>query len=222
MNKQEYDRQFAWENLSRGDYFLGISLISNGYFSKDKILEFHKFIKDYATSFKVLIADSLEIWNYVYFKKMSLSRAQSKSFEIGLQYKKGYEKLHSMIPNFSVELSSEIVNHDDIRNLISVLKEIYLFDDKFNQAVKSQVIKNLGSKIQTLKSCDVPDTLSNYLIEELAITCAMYSGLFSDKQIQISPKKDDLLVQLYSNCFPNISKRIDLNYTDFHYIIYNP
>lgn len=210
---------YSINNAPTGHYFLGISLISNGYFSKKRLEKFYQALTPKLNSFNIIIADSFEIWNYIYFKNLSYIKARNKALEVASQYKNGYLKLAKSLPNFSIHLSSELEKLSEFRRLTDILKISYKTNERFNSAVKSQVIENIGNK---LSANVVSDILANYLLEEIALTVSIYSGIFEENYIQVSPRKDKLLLNLYNNIFPKVSHELGLNSTDFRYVIYRP
>jgi len=213
---------YSISEAPKGHYFMGISPMSNVFFSKRTIKEYYDALGEKALSFLAIIADSLEMWNYAYFKGLSLSEAKQKALSVGKQYQSSYLKLSKILPNFSVLLASKIETHEVIKQIYETLENFYTKNEHFRKAVKSQIVENIGPKLKCKDVNDVPDLLTNYILGEIAITVGIYSGICMEQRIQISPKIDKLVVGLYSNILPELSYSLSIKPSEFQYVVYNP
>ncbi|AMM40737.1 hypothetical protein HS1_000933 [Candidatus Desulfofervidus auxilii] len=213
---------YSISEAPKGHYFMGISLMSNVLFSKRTVRQYYNALGEKALSFLVIIADSLEMWNYAYFKGLSLSEARQKSLLVGKQYQSGYLKLSKLLPNFYVSLASEIETHDAWKRIYEILRNFYSENELFQKAVKLQIVENIGSKLKCRDVNGVPDLITNYILEEIAITVGIYSGILMEQRIQISPQLDNLLVDLYNGKFPELSHNLKIKSSELQYVVYNP
>ena len=213
---------YSIHSAPSGHYFMGISLTSVGFFSKKIVSNYIKSLNSNAISFTVLVADSLEKWNYMYFKNYSEYKAYKKAKTVGKQFYDGYIKLSHIFPHLNVILSSDIEKMDNFNSMFSIIWEYYNSNINFQYDVKKQVKRNLKNKLGDLEAKYISDILSLYLIEEVAITVGIYSGSILSKMVQISPKIDILLNELYNNTYPDLFGYLNLDSNDLQYVTHIP
>lgn len=216
---------YIYKNIDlapEGDYFLGISLTSTFFFSKKMIEKYYSKLQPKAKSLLVLVADSIEKYNYIYFKKISPDEALLKALQVGKQYEAGYKKLVVKFPSLSVILLSDLDPSPKLNRLKTIARDFFSKDELFRIAVEQQVKENIGGHLSSLRIDQVPSILLEYILDELAVTVGIYSGKILTRRIQVSPRLDTLLLRVYQGDFPKLSTALQIQPDELQYLVFKP
>jgi len=187
-----------------GDYFLGISIGSNQFFSKDRIKEIRHLLGTKCTSLLLVVADSLQRWNYVGLYDMPPEEASAKAYRVGQQYLKGYATLCQHDPVFSVTTASALQHYSRLHQITCILYNEYDKRGPFLRDVNRHSFDQLSLAASRQPYGPEPHPTAYYYIEELALSVFLMAGTTSTGRGQISPEEDPVLRRLYAGAYPEL------------------
>lgn len=176
-------------------YFLGMSLMSNRRFSKRSVGGLADRLAP--SPLILLIADSLEIYNYRGLRGCGRREARMRSKRAGLTYFVGFSRLAEQKRNLFPILTSELDSLDVVAAMRASTKAEYSENAEFRRAVQAEVIANLGNRVRHLLShVRRPGPLECYVIHEIAIVLALQELVTKSALVQLSFSEHSILRDL--------------------------
>ncbi|MEW8063338.1 MAG: hypothetical protein AB2776_19005 [Candidatus Thiodiazotropha endolucinida] len=180
-------------------YFMGISLMSTRFFSKNVIWNYLQHFDADNRHFVILVADSLESHNYQHFYSLPIDEARHKSKSIGMNYLRGYEKVGRNFNKCRIVLTSDLEMDHRYALTRKKVVEFYSTSREFRNNVKFEVKKNLGAFIDGLPQMNPehhPSDLERYVLGEIAITLYLHQISGAIELQQVSRNKQSILTEL--------------------------
>jgi len=176
-------------SMSDKSYFLGVSLMSNKFFSKRKLCEYLSLFDANKHPFLLLVADSLEAVNYECIRMLNRGEALRRSSINGENYLRGYSKLGCDYKRLIPVLTSSIEQQPDYHIFYESTLMCFRTDSHFRQAVRDTVMQNLGDRVAWLLSDNSSNspTIERYVLGELSISLYLYFNFRNTQLTQIIP-----------------------------------
>jgi tRNA-dependent cyclodipeptide synthase len=172
--------------------YLGISLSKTRFFSHDTTARYVRWCCDRFGRLLVIIADSLEAYNYQVFKKgLTIEAARARTLRSGQQRQIGYR---SAVPpelesRVEVVLTSELLREPRCMAMLELVTAARAKGVAFRSALRATILQAVGGRVHEAgfgaeELEDALDTLEFYLLEEIAVI--LYVSCVADPAYHVS------------------------------------
>lgn len=185
-------------------YVLGVSLISNRFFTKSRVEGYLRRYDD--RPFVLLLADSLEAINYRYIRGFSTREAIERARHSGETYLQGFQKLVPRYPNLLPVLTSSVETLSGFHDVRCAVARYFRHDAAFRRDIREEVVENLGPRGKHLLSHSHDPRIESYLLGEVAITLFLYRLAGGNRVTQLSPRATSILAHMpaYANLLEQV------------------
>jgi tRNA-dependent cyclodipeptide synthase len=202
-------------------HFLGISLMSNQFFSKRVIRSYARRFSGEDSRFLVVVADSLEAVNYRYINDLSPSEASRKALRVGKGYLAGVSRALLSFPHSRALSASSLESLGEYQSLLRDLRTFFISHSGFSSAIRKEVSANLGTRAESLLSGDPTSiSLEEYVLREIALSILIIRMWPNSLVTQVS--RTGGLMATLAETHPDLLACAHLNPGRWQYMVWMP
>lgn len=181
------------------------------HYSKKGIKDYCLWAMDCFDRFLLLIVDLPQTYNYLVFKKYSLSEAQHRAETVGQDKKRALEKIIRDLRKDKVQVQGfkEMYEQEHYKKIHSVISDYFVKNTQFRSdlLLEMENLLRSGGKLREDVEADV--NLANFLIEEISAFFCLTE--FMGYQIEIAHQEEFQLVKnIFNSKYEGLLELLEL------------